>query len=66
MNNVEKKKVKEEITFTVFHYQAISKIVSFNNIEFTEMSNFLADAIITSFCCNQLFIFIHINQECKQ
>ena len=54
MNDVEKKKVKKEITFTVFHYQAISKIVSFNNIEFTEMSNFLADAIITSFCCNLL------------
>ncbi len=28
--------------------------VSFNNIKFTEMSNFLADAIITSFCCNLL------------
>ena len=53
MNNVEKKKSKGRDNF-YSHYQAISKIVSFNNIEFTEMSNFLADAIITSFCCNLL------------
>ena len=51
MNNVDKKKVKEEKTLTVFHYQAISKIVSFKDVEFTEMSKFLADAIITE--CKQ-------------
>ena len=55
-------KIKILMVFSVFDYQAVSKNMSW----FTEMSNFLADAIITSFCCNQLFIFIHINQECKQ
>ena len=38
------------MAFTVFDYQAGSKNMSWS----TEMSNFLADAIITSFCCNLL------------
>ena len=43
-------KIKKLEVFSVFDYQAVSKNMSWS----TEMSNFLADAIITSFCCNLL------------